>query len=118
MMSIEEQEQRAVIEWCEWNASRFPQLKLIFHVPNGGHRSKAEGGRFKAIGVKPGVPDLFLPVPRPPYHGLFIELKAPGGRVSTAQLSWIVSLMNAGYMAKVCYGAGEATAEIERYMKL
>lgn len=30
------------------------------HVPNGGKRSKAQAGRFKAMGVKAGVYDLLI----------------------------------------------------------
>ncbi len=117
MITTEELEQRAVIEWCEWNASRFPQLRLLFHIPNGGSRSKSEGAKFKGMGVKPGVPDLFLPVPRPPYHGLFIEMKSAHGRVLEPQKGWLIALSNAGYKAVVCYGARQAINEIENYMR-
>ena len=66
----ESQEQQALFEWAELSKRCFPELELLFHVPNGGARSKATAGRLKAEGVKPGVPDLCLPVPRGAYHGL------------------------------------------------
>src|SRR4051794_30465888 len=40
-----------------------PQLKWLHAVPNGGERSKAVAGMMKAEGVKPGVADIFWPVP-------------------------------------------------------
>jgi hypothetical protein len=33
---------------------------FYFHCPNGGKRSKAEGGIFKALGVRAGMPDLIV----------------------------------------------------------
>ena len=48
----------------------------MFHIPNGGSRNKLEASNLKKQGVKAGVPDLFLPVGRGSYHGLFIELKS------------------------------------------
>lgn len=33
---------------------------LIFHVPNGGKRSKIEASQLKASGVVPGIPDLLI----------------------------------------------------------
>ena len=63
-------EQEAVIAWCGWMEKQHPELKLLFHIPNGGSRNKAEAANLKAQGVKPGVPDLCLPVARCGYHGL------------------------------------------------
>lgn len=89
MQHIEDNEQMILIRWAQFESGRHPELSLLFHVPNGGKRSKVEAARFKAMGVQAGVPDLFLPVPRGAYHGLFIEMKAPKGRTSNAQNTWI-----------------------------
>lgn len=75
LLPTEAQEQATLFSWAEMQSGRRPELRLLFHIPNGGSRGKAEAARFKMEGVKPGVPDLFLPVPRGPWHGLFIELK-------------------------------------------
>ena len=88
----EDTEQIHVMRWAEITANRggqYEKLRMLFHIPNGGARSKAEGAIFKAMGVKSGVPDLFLPVPMEITYcgtvaqsaGLFIEMKARGGRV-------------------------------------
>lgn len=64
-----------------WN--QYPQTRrLLFHIPNGGHRSKREAMKFKAIGVVAGMPDLcFL------WNGKahFMELKTSRGKVSPIQ---------------------------------
>jgi hypothetical protein len=42
-----------------------PEPWLVIHVPNGGGRSKAEAGIFKAMGVLAGFPDLLVIGPPP-----------------------------------------------------
>jgi hypothetical protein len=87
-------------------------------VPNGGSRGPAEAGRFKAMGVKAGVPDVFLDVPRGGFHGLRIEMKRrKGGRVSDDQADWLDYYNANGYRAVVCYGWDEARMEIEDYLR-
>jgi len=93
-------------------------LDLLYHVPNGGSRRKSEAGRFKAEGVKAGVPDICLPVARNGLHGLYIELKRKkGGRTSKEQEQWIRWLDGQGYLAVVCKGWEEAANLIERYLR-
>ena len=75
MKSREAQEQAVVISWCEMQKNKYPELSMIYHCPNGGYRNKIEAANLKRQGVKSGVPDLFLPVPRKNKHGLFIEMK-------------------------------------------
>ena len=113
----EEQEQAAVFEWVTLMRNQYPELDLLFHIPNGGLRSKPEAVRFKKIGVKPGVPDLFLPVARGGWHGLFVEMKRQkGGRISEDQAAWINALEAEHYCAVVCAGAEEACDTIMQYL--
>lgn len=105
------------MEWAAAQSSKFPELSLIFHIPNGGKRNAREAARFKRMGVKPGVPDLFLPVPRGGCHGLFIE-QAPRGRLSDHQRGWIERLKSGGYAVAVCYGSDEARRDILHYLAL
>lgn len=114
----EDQEQIALFRWAELSKGKYPELELLFHVANGGYRTPVEAAKFKAMGVKPGVPDLFLPVARGGYHGLFIELKREkGGRVSDAQKGWIEALRRCGYQARVCHGWDAAHEEILAYLR-
>ena len=114
----EEEEQTVVMHWAAMLAGRWPELRLLFHIPNGGKRSKSEAVRFRAAGVRSGVPDLFLPCSRGGYHGLWIEMKAIGGRGSQEQEKWRKDLLGQGYMHEVCYGADAAIETIEKYMQL
>jgi hypothetical protein len=112
-------EQQNLFRWAAYETAAHPELKLMFHIPNGGSRSKAEAGRFKAEGVKAGVPDIFLPVPRGGHHGLFIEMKRTrGGKVSPEQKAWMAELVAQGYVAARCDGWENATRAILDYLKL
>lgn len=113
----EDTEQMGVIDWANWNIGRFPELRLLFHVPNGGKRNASEAARFKAMGVKAGVPDLCLPVPRDGFAGLYIEMKYGKNRTTDAQNSWITDLRQQGYKVVICYGGESAVKELESYLK-
>lgn len=116
IIPTEEEEQAALFSWAEVMENRYPELRLMFHIPNGGLRSKTEAARFKRAGVKAGVPDICLPVARGGFHGLWIELKAMDGKLSENQLAWIGALIRQGYMAVKCRGFEEARETIEEYL--
>lgn len=44
----EDTEQMGVIDWANWNTGRFPELKLLFHIPNGekGTQGKRRASRL------------------------------------------------------------------------
>ena len=114
----EAQEQAALIRWAQSQRRRWPELELMFHIPNGGSRHRAEAAHLQAQGVKAGVPDLCLPVARGPYHGLYIELKRQkGGRLSIAQTEWLQALQAQGYRAVVCAGWESARDTIVEYLR-
>jgi len=71
--------QAAIVEWIRDVA---PSL-IAFHVPNGGLRSKADAARLKWIGAIAGIPDLV--VIGKDGQAWLLEVKAPGGYLSTEQ---------------------------------
>lgn len=109
-------EQQQLFAWAEWLIPRRPELALMYHIPNEGKRSKATGGRMKAEGLKDGVPDICLPVPSAPYHGLYIEMKRAGGKATGAQKQWIQLLSEQGYRAEICQGFEAAAMTIMKYL--
>lgn len=57
------------------------------HPASGGHRNKGTAAKLKAMGVKPGWPDLVLVSPDGLFHGL--EFKRRGtGRLSPEQMAF------------------------------
>jgi hypothetical protein len=104
------------MDWATNNASRLPGLGLLFAIPNGGHRNVIVAKRLKAEGVKPGVPDLCLPVARGQFHGLFLELKADRNTATLEQTHWIEALRAQGYAAFVTRGWESAAQHLEDYL--
>ena len=111
--SYEAHEQAALFNW----AAYVPELKYMYAVPNGGSRNKIEAANLKRQGVKRGVPDICLPLPKGKYHGLYIELKYGKGRASENQKDYLEYLASVGYKAVLCYGYDEARIEIEKYLR-
>lgn len=111
-------EQEIVINWCEYNSPRHPELKLIYHVPNGGSRNQLEAVNLKRQGVKAGVPDLNLPVALHGFHGLYIEMKFGKNKTTEEQKWWLEQLQKQGYKTAVCYGADEAIDTIKEYLDI
>lgn len=114
----ESAEQQTLFRWAAIQSGKYPELALMFHIPNEGKRSRATGGKMKAEGLKSGVPDIFLPVPRGEFHGLFVEMKRiRGGTVTDCQKIWLHDLTQQGYRAVVCKGWQNAADEILKYLE-
>jgi hypothetical protein len=112
----EAQEQKTLIDWTLMVRGKYPVLKLLYAIPNGGSRNIIEAANLKRQGVKSGVPDLCLPVARNGYHGLYIELKTAKGRTSENQDAWIAELRGQGYRVEVAMGCEEAIEILRGYL--
>lgn len=113
----EHKHQVALFQWAAYQSRRWPELSLLFAIPNGGARDKITGQRLKDEGVKAGVPDMLLPVARGDYHGFFIELKAPDGSASDLQEEWVENLRAQGYRAEVIHGWTAARDGLIEYLE-
>lgn len=112
-------EQIKLFRWVDMvSKNYYPELRLLYHVPNGGSRNELEAVNLKKQGVRAGVPDLCLPVARGGYHGLYIEMKAGKNKPTEKQLEWIEALRDEGYAVSICWGFEAARAELEKYLKL
>ena len=87
--------QAAVVEWIRWCA---PQT-VVFAIPNGGLRGKAEAARLRWTGVLAGIPDLA--VLAPVGKVFFLEVKAPGGSLSAEQREMFHQLVALGIDAAI-----------------
>lgn len=126
MRHIEARMQEDVFNWAKYYENRYEALKLLNASMNGVKLSSTKAGaRAKRQGLKAGFPDIFLPVAKDGFHGLFIELKTPAckqlkiakGVLSNAQKECIEALKNQGYKVEVCYGAHEAIDIIKGYIR-
>src|ERR1700722_14944934 len=114
----EDSHHMAVFCWAQQNEVKYPDLKYLFAIPNGGYRDKITAGKVKATGGKKGVPDICFPGKGGLFYGLWIELKKDSkAPVSKEQFEWIDMLRSQGYAALVCVGWIEAKEVIECYLK-
>ena len=113
----EHDDQVAFFEWAAYMANLcWPQLDYMFAIPNGGWRAIKTAGWMKIEGVKPGVPDIHLPIASGGFHGLYIEMKFGKNKPTESQEDYIEFLKERGYAVAVCYGFDEAVAVIVWYM--
>lgn len=114
------------------NGDTCGELQWLHAIKNAGHGDAIRGARSAAEGVKAGVPDMFLPVPKPSgyyndykvfgFAGLYIELKRTDasakskGVLSLEQDKWIGYLIEAGYCVETCYGWEAARNAILKYL--
>ena len=90
---------------------RWPDIRILA-IPNGGARPGKTAVNLKTEGVRPGVPDLFVPA-----RNLWIEMKrATGGKLSPEQKDWIEYLNAIGHRAIVGHGAEDAIRKIQAFM--
>ena len=119
MKHIESAHQAQVVEWSRWafkaNPVRYPHLNMLHCSLNGVKLSGTQAKIAKGQGMLSGVPDLFLPVPKNGYHGLFIEMKSEKGRVTENQHWFLTNADSVGYKTVICYSAKEAISAIEAY---
>lgn len=118
MIRSEEKEQARLITWSHLPAVRAEagMLAYLFHCPNGGKRDGITAGQMRRLGVKPGVPDLLLPIERHGYNGLAIEMKTATGTTTPDQDRWLATLRENGWEIHVCRSAEESRQAIIAYL--
>lgn len=93
--------QKAVATYLDMT---LPADAVFWHTPNGGYRTPVEAAAFKAMGVRPGIPDICILWLGRLYC---IELKAPGGSATGNQTSMHARLQSAGASVSICRTLGE-----------
>lgn len=112
----EDTEQIQVMNWAHWHTGKYPELKWLHHIPNGGSRNRAEAAKLKEMGVKAGVSDLSLPCPKGIYCGMYVEMKYGNNRHTDRQKEFLADMAENGYFVVTCYSAEDAIKAIEEYV--
>jgi len=98
---------------------RFNKLDdVTYHCANERSTTPQAGALLKRKGVLAGVADVIMMKPSQRWHGLAIELKVKGGKLSPAQSKFLAALNREGYLAKVCWSAEEAIELICKYLNI
>ena len=102
--------------------ARYPALKWLHAIPNGGWRKKAVAKKLKAEGVRKGVHDYCWPFRAPApdfitlpnmetgthYSGLYIELKSMDGKARKEQKQFAEFAESQGFKVVFAHGWEEA----------
>lgn len=104
-------------------SNAIPEVRWVHAIPNGGSRGSTKeqaqkvGAALKAEGVKSGVSDIFVPIPRHGLHGLYIEMKrADGGTLSDTQKEFGAFAKSQGYGFFCAHGWKEAAECIRQWL--
>ena len=108
----EHDHQKALFEWRRSMEHKYPELVTMYANVNGQYRA----GQRPEPGLRPGVPDVVLPVSRGGSGALFIELKHGSNTTTKAQERWLERLEQHGNKCAVCYSWEEAKDTIEDYL--
>lgn len=111
--------QQRGVEWARYKMKRFGYPpEMLYAVPNGVNVSEQHRGRLVREGMMAGWPDLNLDIPSNGYHGLRIEVKRPGGRLSDKQRYMARLIGRQGYMWTTVYSDQEIVDAVSQYLGL
>jgi len=86
---------------------------VALHIPNAGRRSVVAGRRLRDEGMIAGAPDLICICPNG--RTAWLEVKAPGGRVSDRQAAFHAMLTRLGHRVAVVTDQEEAVARLREW---
>ena len=110
------EESQIQIAFIDWVKLQYPHLlNYILHIPNGGKMSPWKGVHLKRMGVQAGVADILFMWHNLDSHGLWLEFKAPKGKVSSCQLERHEMLGTAGNKVLVVRDWVTAVREVKKF---
>lgn len=115
MRHLESQLQASCVMWFRM---QYPQYAShLFAIGNGVPNNARQGAIRKREGAVSGVADLMLMLPQGSFGGLFIEMKAPEGKLSKEQKAFQNRAVDAGYVYCICKAFDQFQAVIRAYLK-
>lgn len=110
----EDREMLLLFDWIRLRPDIHP---YAWHTANERRTSIQQGVKLKRLGVKAGVADVTIAIPRNGLHGIFIEMKAGKGKLTPKQKEFLDNMTSQGYLAVCCHGFEAAKQVIETYLK-
>lgn len=106
--------QAAIIAECDRRTIVNPAWGMVAAIPNGQYRK----GQRAEPGLRAGLPDLIVLLPRRGYGAAFVELKRTPNKPNELQWEWIGRLQENGYYAAVIWDSvDEAIRLLEWYIE-
>lgn len=124
---MEHNEQAYVVTWAAILQSRYPELELLYAIPNGAklpyigkgkRRFSPQARVLKQEGLLPGIPDLCLPIGKNGKNALYIEMKFGKNKPSPEQEDIIAKLRLYNNQVDICYSGEEAVNVIKKYLDI
>jgi hypothetical protein len=109
------------IEQCklfDWIRSKTDLKPYCYHIANERLCTPMQGRLLKRKGVRAGVLDTKIAIPRGSYHGMYHELKVKGKKPTVQQLEFMEDMSFQGYFCAWSIGFEESKKIIEWYLSL
>lgn len=100
--------QKSYFRLLGYIANKVPEVKGIHSIPNSGRRTKWEAQALVTSGLKKGVWDIFVPVARLGFHGMYIEFKYADGKLTKEQIWFCNYATKQGFHMKIFRDSFEA----------
>lgn len=113
------------IQCCAWfKYQHSKDYELFFSIMNEARMSPQMGKLYNRMGRKSGVADTFLAKPVAPFHGLFIEIKKDGYKMTKSdtnhvqkQVNFLWKMSQQGYSAHLVVGFEQFQKVINYYLQ-
>lgn len=108
----------SLMEWIAINPLTKPYKDFFLHYPSEGKRSPRYGKLMKDLGMRKGVSDLFIAIPRHGYGGAWIELKSACGNLKKEQKQFLEDMHQQNFFASACWSFDDAVKVIAWYFNI
>lgn len=109
--------QCALFDWADMNLGRYPDLVYMFSTLNGVRLPIGLAKKVKRAGMKKGVPDVWLPVPRGQFLGMVFEMKVRGNSLTIEQAGFLNRMAAAGWATGCFYDWQDAAGAVVLYLE-
>lgn len=100
---------------CDYLDYKYPDI-FYFHPHNEAKRSPYERFLIKIMRLRPGMPDLLVPISKKGKTGMAMEFKIKPNKLTKNQLEIIDILNLYNWSAVVCYSFEEAKIHLDEYL--
>lgn len=101
---------------CDYLDCKYPNV-FYFHPHNESKRSPYERFLIKVMRLRPGIPDLLIPLPKKGKNGMAVEFKIKPNKLTKNQLKIINILNSYNWNVIICYSFEEAKIHIDKYLE-
>ncbi|AWU44048.1 MULTISPECIES: VRR-NUC domain-containing protein [Blattabacterium] len=101
---------------CDYLDYEYPHI-FYFHPHNEARRTPYERFLIKVMRLRPGLPDILVPIPKKGRTGMALEFKIKPNKLTENQIHIIDIFNSYNWKVNVCYDFDEAKIYIDQYLK-